>query len=343
MRIGVLTGGGDVPGLNAAIRAVVLRAHQLGHTTAAVHDGWKGLLGQGMVEDLPPERVADLLPIGGTVIGSSRTNPAKDEASMAEVQENLRRHGLEALVAMGGDDTQSVSLKLSQAGVRVVGVPKTMDNDLGATEYCIGFDTAVTVVMEALDRLRTTADSHHRVLVLEVMGRDAGWVAVVGGLTGGADFIIVPEVAVAVEEVCRHVLRRYEQGPRYSLIVVSEGANLEGIKAEDTGERDAFGHPILMKRAVGDRLADAIKEQTGKECRATVLGHVQRGGSPTAYDRFWAARVGYAAVDLLHQGRDGVLAAVQGGQVVPVPLEQAVARTRTIDPELYELARTFFI
>jgi 6-phosphofructokinase 1 len=197
--------------------------------------------------------------------------------------------------------------------------------------------------MEALDRLRTTADSHHRVLVLEVMGRDAGWVAVVGGLTGGADFIIVPEVAVAVEEVCRHVLRRYEQGPRYSLIVVSEGANLEGIKAEDTGERDAFGHPILMKRAVGDRLADAIKEQTGKECRATVLGHVQRGGSPTAYDRFWAARVGYAAVDLLHQGRDGVLAAVQGGQVVPVPLEQAVARTRTIDPELYELARTFFI
>lgn len=343
MRIGILTGGGDAPGLNAAIRAVARRCFAIGDEPYGIRNGWAGLIGNGDVSPLTPADVSGILHLGGTILGTSRTNPLRSAEETHQVLENVKRFDLDAMVAIGGDDTLSVACRLDEMGVPVVGVPKTVDNDLSETEYCIGFDTAVNVVAEALDRLHTTASAHRRVLVAEVMGRDTGWVAVAGGMAGGADFILIPEVPVDIDAVCEHLKRRFSIGKAFSIIVVAEGVTMpEVVSKEAIREVDAFGHVRLDRRGVGETLARIIEDRTGLETRATVLGHLQRGGSPTAYDRLWATRLGVAAVDYIHAGRFGVLTAVRCQQIEPVPLKRAVGRMKTVDPSLYELARVFF-
>jgi 6-phosphofructokinase 1 len=341
MRLGVLTGGGDCPGLNAAIRAIAHRAWAHGDEVHGILEGWAGLLGEGHSLLLTNREVAGILHLGGTILGSSRTNPARDAGEMRQVEANIRGRGLDALVTIGGDDTLSVSAKLAERGFAVVGVPKTIDNDVPGTDYCIGFDTAVTIVGEALDRLHTTAESHRRVIVVEVMGRDAGWLAMAGGVGGGADLVIIPEDPIALERVVRHVRDRMEMR-RFSIIVVAEGARVTGIDpAIAAGKVDQFGHAQLATRGIGTRLAEAIEEQTGVECRVTVLGHVQRGGSPSMFDRVLATRMGAAAVDFLHEGRAGAIAALQGNDIVAVPFAEVVGHNRTVDRRFFHLMRRF--
>jgi phosphofructokinase-like protein len=344
MRIAVLTGGGDAPGLNAAIRAIGRRALSAGDTLFGIRNGWAGLLGDGDVIELERPRLSGILQLGGTMLGSSRVNPMKVDGGIDEALHNMERLRLDALVAIGGDDTLSVAAKLAEHHARVVGVPKTMDNDLSITDYCIGFDSAVSVVTEALDRLHTTATSHHRVMVCEVMGRDTGWVAVMGGLAGGADMIIIPEFSVTVDEVVSHLEVRRRAGSDFSIIVVAEGVEMEGLQSKDEAEgaRDAFGHVQLSRRGVGENLARIIEERTGHETRATVLGHVQRGGSPTAYDRIWATRVGAKAYDLIVEGRFGEMPVVRGGAVETARIAEVVAVQRKVPRELYELAQVFY-
>lgn len=342
MRIGVLTGGGDCPGLNAAIRAVVRRAHTFDWEVLGVHNGWAGMLGEGDLRPLTAGSVSGILPLGGTILGTSRTNPRKREEDMETVARNIRRHGLDALVAIGGDDTLSVAAALFDRGEKTVGVPKTMDNDIAVTDYCIGFNSAVTVVADALDKLHTTASAHHRVIVVEVMGRDAGWVAVVGGLAGGADYIVYPEEPCSIGDVVDHLKRRRERGKDFSLIVVAEGAKVSGLPEPHLGEVDAFGHVRLDRRAMGERVAEEIEARTGFETRVTVLGHLQRGGSPTVFDRVLATRLGVAAVDYIREGRFGHMPAIVGDKIVPVLLKDAVATNKTVTPDLYELARIFY-
>src|SRR5438309_2151401 len=297
MRIGILTGGGDAPGLNAAIRAVARRSFQLGHRVSGFKNGWAGCLEEGLIDELNPADVRGILPMGGTILGTSRTNPSKERDGIARVMKTLRHHGVDALVPIGGDDTLSVAAKLHEAGFPTVGVPKTIDNDLSVTEFCIGFDTAVGVVTEALDRLHTTASAHHRVMVVEVMGRDTGWVALMGGVAGGADLIIIPEFELALPEVVAHLYRRRGEGKLFSIIVVAEGARIAELERELGGEaeKDAFGHVRLAKRGIGDILASAVERDTGFETRVTVLGHLQRGGWPAAGAPGWGTRVGGAA------------------------------------------------
>jgi ATP-dependent phosphofructokinase / diphosphate-dependent phosphofructokinase len=344
LRIGILTGGGDAPGLNAAIRAVARPAIAGGHTMVGIHDGWAGLIGDGDWDELPGDGLDGILQIGGTVLGSSRTNPIKMEGGLERVQANLQRAKLDALVAIGGDDTLSVAAWLAEHGGSVVGVPKTMDNDLSVTEYCIGFDTAVGIVTEAIDRLHTTAASHHRVMVCEVMGRDTGWVAVGGGMAGGADVIVIPEFPVSLDEVVEHLQKRRANGGKHSIIVIAEGVEMEGLGSKDdaTGARDAFGHVQLSKRSVGERLASLIEERTGFETRATVLGHTQRGGTPSAFDRIWATRVGYGAWELVSRGDFGRMPVVQCGRVEVAPIRDVVAEQRRVPRELYDLATVYF-
>ncbi len=342
MRIGVLTGGGDCPGLNAAIRAIAHRAWMLGDEVHGFREGWAGLLGEGDSVLLTSEKIAGILHLGGTILGSSRTNPARSEDEMRQVEENLRRRNIEGLVTIGGDDTLSVSAKLSQRGFAVVGVPKTIDNDVPHTDYCIGFDTAAAIVGEALDRLHTTAESHRRVMVVEVMGRDAGWLAMVGGVGGGADLILIPEEPITIDKVVRHVQRRM-QSRRFSIVVVAEGAHVAGVESHTSSEVDQFGHPTLATRGIGTRLAEAIEERLAVEARVTVLGHVQRGGSPSMFDRVLATRMGATAVDYLHEGRVGVITAVQGLEIVPVPFSEIVGRNRTVDRRFFRLVRQFNI
>jgi 6-phosphofructokinase 1 len=344
MRIGILTGGGDAPGLNAAIRAVARPAMAGGHTVLGIRNGWAGLVREGEVEELSRRGLGGILRIGGTILGSSRTNPMTLEGGRERVAENIGRTGLDALVAIGGDDTLSVAAWLADNGVPVVGVPKTMDNDLSVTEYCIGFDTAVSIVTEAVDRLHTTAMSHHRVMVVEVMGRDTGWVALAGGLAGGADMILIPEFPTAFDDVVEHLHQRRAGGSDFSIIVVSEGVEMEGMgRREDAdGERDAFGHVQLSRRGVGERLAALIEQRTGFETRATVLGHTQRGGTPTAFDRIWATRVGFGAWDLISAGDFGRMPVVRCGGVDVAPIRDVVAEQRRVPRELYELATVFF-
>lgn len=343
MTVGVLTGGGDCPGLNAAIRAAARRSFEYGWRVKGIRNGWLGML-QGDVVDMDHRSTSGILHVGGTILGTSRTNPTRKPGELQRVLKNFDHLGLDGLIAIGGDDTLSVAKRLHDEGAKVVGVPKTMDNDINGTDYCIGFDSAVTVVAEALDRLHTTAFSHHRVMVVEVMGRDAGWVAVVGGLAGGADYILIPEVPVTVEKVCQHLGRRREMGKDFSIIVVSEGAQIRDLKTHEAGthQTDQFGHVRLDKRAVGESLANAIEERTGFETRVTVLGHLQRGGSPTVYDRVLATRVGVAAADYVREGRFGYMPALRGNKIVPITLEEATARTRTVDLGLYELSQVFW-
>lgn len=343
MRIGVLTGGGDCPGLNAAIRAVVRRAISLNYRVAGIHNGWGGLLGEGSIEPMGLRSVSGILPLGGTILGTSRTNPLKKEEHVEQVLTNLKRHSIDALVAIGGDDTLTVAARLFEMGANTVGVPKTMDNDVAGTDFTIGFNSSVTIVVDALDKLHTTASAHHRVLVVEVMGRDAGWVAVYGGLAGGADFILVPEVATDIQAVCRHLERRRQLGKDFSIIVVAEGAVLPGLDGRtDLGEKDAFGHVRLDKRNIGEIVAREIERRTGFETRVTVLGHLQRGGSPSVFDRILATRLGVAAVDLIRDGKFGYMPALAGNTIVPVKLADAVARSKTVDLDLYELAQLFY-
>jgi ATP-dependent phosphofructokinase / diphosphate-dependent phosphofructokinase len=342
MRIGVLTGGGDAPGLNAAIRAVARRAFQLGHQVSGVKNGWAGCLGEGLIDELKPADVRGILPQGGTILGTSRTNPLKEQNGIDRVIRALRHNGIDALVPIGGDDTLSVAARLHEAGFRTVGVPKTIDNDLAVTEFCIGFDTAVGVVTEALDRLHTTASAHHRVMVVEAMGRDAGWVALSGGLAGGADLIIIPEFEVPVSEVVAHLYRRRGEGKLFSIIVVAEGAHIPELEREmGEAEKDAFGHIRLAKRGIGDLLAGRIEGETGFETRVTVLGHLQRGGSPSPVDRIWATRLGVAAVELIVEGKSGVIPIRRNGDIEVVPLTDVIKETRRVPKELYDLSKVF--
>jgi ATP-dependent phosphofructokinase / diphosphate-dependent phosphofructokinase len=337
--VGILTGGGDCPGLNAVIRAVVRRADAAGWDVVAVREGWRGLV-EPIFEDLGPQQVSGILPRGGTIIGTSRTNPFKLEA-VDRVLQNFSDRGLDALVAIGGEDTLGVAARLyAEHQLPVVGVPKTIDNDLSGTDYTFGFDTAVSIATEAIDRLHTTAESHNRVMVVEVMGRHTGWIAVMSGIAGGADMILVPEIPVDFDEVAEAIRKRHARGKNFSIVVVSEGCELPGVA--DAGEKDQFGHVILSKRGVGDVLGREIEQRTGFETRVTVLGHVQRGGSPTPRDRVLATRFGLKAADLALAGEFGQMAALHGDDVVAVPLAEATAELKIVPREWYAVARAFF-
>ena len=340
MRIGVLTGGGDAPGLNAAIRAVVRRALEGSHEVVGIRNGWLGLL-EGNTTLLTRDSVSGILPRGGTILGTSRTNPFKSPDGGQRLLEMIQRLGIDALIAIGGDDTLGVALKLFKLGGRVVGIPKTMDNDVPGTDYTIGFDTAVNVVMDACDRLHTTAEAHHRVMIIEVMGRDAGWVAGVGGLAGGADVILVPEVPFTIDEVCQIVRRRHERGRTFSIVVAAEGAKPSDVGVQVTQDTrvDQFGH--IRLGGIGALLASEVEARTGYETRVTVLGHLQRGGSPTVFDRVLATRYGVAAVEAVEAGQFGTMVAVRGTKIVSVRLEEALTGTSRLDLELYSLSRLF--
>jgi phosphofructokinase-like protein len=338
--LGILSGGGDCPGLNAVIRAVVRRADAAGWDVVAVREGWRGLV-EPIFEDLGAAQVSGILPRGGTIIGTSRTNPFKLEGGVDRVLQNFRDRGLDALVTIGGEDTLGVAARLdAEHSLPVVGVPKTIDNDLAGTDYTFGFDTAVSIATEAIDRLHTTAESHNRVMVVEVMGRHTGWIAVMSGIAGGADVILVPEIPLDFEEVAESIRKRHARGKNFSIVVVSEGCELPGFA--DAEERDQFGHVILAKRGVGDMLGREIEQRTGFETRVTVLGHVQRGGSPTARDRVLATRFGLKAADLALAGEFGQMAALRGDDVVAVPLAEATAELKTVPREWYDVARAFF-
>jgi 6-phosphofructokinase 1 len=338
MRIGVLTGGGDCPGLNAVIRAVARRSWSRGHEVVGVREGWRGMVEQ-QFQPLGPEQISGILPRGGTIIGTSRTNPFKVDGGVDAVRRSFEQ--LDALVAIGGEDTLGVAARLyRELQTPVVGVPKTIDNDLSGTDYTFGFDTAVAICTEAIDRLHTTAESHNRVMVVEVMGRHTGWIAVMSGIAGGADVILVPERPVDFDEVCEEIQRRHARGKLFSIVVVSEGCELPG--AEDKGEVDQFGHKLLAKRGVGERLGEEIESRTGFETRVTVLGHVQRGGSPTPRDRVLASRFGLKAADLVEEGAFGQMAALRGDDVIAVSLDEATAELKTVPDDWYEVARAFF-
>jgi phosphofructokinase-like protein len=341
MRIGVLTGGGDCPGLNAVIRAVVRKGVGVyGHEFVGYRDGWRGPL-EDDSRPLGVPEVRGILPRGGTILGSSRTNPFKEDDGPQRVADNLAAAGVDGLIAIGGEDTLGAASRLhSEAGIPIVGVPKTIDNDLGATDYTFGFDTAVNIAMEAIDRLHTTADSHHRVLIVEVMGRHAGWIAFHAGLAGGANVILIPEQQFDVEKVCELVGRRFES--RFApILVVAEGAEpVGGMPDRDQAPTDAFGHVRLG--GIAHWLEGEIERRTGKEARATVLGHVQRGGTPTAFDRVLATRFGLHAIDAAHEGRWGTMAALRGTAIQLVSLGEATAELKTVPRELYEEAEVFF-
>ncbi|MGW0942246.1 6-phosphofructokinase [Streptomyces sp. NPDC002623] len=341
MRVGVLTGGGDCPGLNAVIRAVVRKGVQeYGHEFVGFRDGWRGLLNKRSVRlDIPAVR--GILPRGGTILGSSRTNPLKEEDGIRRIRETLAEQRIDALVTIGGEDTLGVAARLSdEYGVPCVGVPKTIDNDLSATDYTFGFDTAVGIATEAIDRLHTTAESHMRVLVVEVMGRHAGWIALHSGLAGGANVILIPEQRFDVEQVCAWVTSRFRSS--YApIVVVAEGAMpKDGDVVLKDGSLDAFGHVRLS--GVGEWLAKEIERRTGQEARTTVLGHVQRGGTPSAFDRWLATRFGLHAVDAVHEGDFGKMVALRGTDIVRVPIAEATARLKTVDPTLYAEVAVFF-
>ncbi len=345
MRAGILTGGGDCPGLNAVIRAVTRRLQTSGWDVMGVREGWRGLV-ENKLEELGPREISGILPRGGTIVGTSRTNPFKLDGGVDAVLRNFAENSLDALVAIGGEDTLGVAARLSEEhDFPVVGVPKTIDNDLSGTDYTFGFDTAVWVCTEAIDRLHTTAESHNRVMVVEVMGRHTGWIAVMSGIAGGADVILIPEHPITVEDACSEITRRHSRGKDFSIVVVSEGYELtyaSGEQRQVTQEAalDAFGHVRLG--GVGDELAREIQERTGYETRVTVLGHVQRGGSPTPRDRVLATRYGLKAADLVLSGSWGRMAALRGDTIVDVSLKEATEELKTVPPEWYDVAQAFF-
>jgi ATP-dependent phosphofructokinase / diphosphate-dependent phosphofructokinase len=342
MRVGVLTGGGDCPGLNAVIRAIVRKGiDRHGHGIVGFRDGWRGPL-ENAFEELTVESTRGILPRGGTILGTSRTNPLAREGAPELIRQNMRSLDLDGLIAIGGEDTLGAAAKLrAEHDLPVIGVPKTIDNDLGGTDMTFGFDTAVQVATEAIDRLHTTAESHNRVMVVEVMGRHAGWIALHSGIAGGADVILIPERPFDIDEVCRLISRRHSRGRFFSIVVVAEGAvPLEGTMEVMSAGEDEFGHARLG--GIGQQLETEIESRTGYETRATVLGHVQRGGTPTAFDRVLATRLGVTAIDGAEQRRWGTMAALRGTNVELIPLTEAVAELRTVPPYEYEVAASFF-
>lgn len=338
--VGVLTGGGDCPGLNPAIRGCVFRGMDHGFTFVGLAEGWRGLV-EGITVPLGLEQVEGIVGKGGTILGTSRTNPFKKEGGVDRCLRNFKDLGLDALVAMGGEDTLGVAARLhAEQGVPVVGVPKTMDNDLSATDFTFGFDTSVTIAVDACERLVDTGRSHRRVMVLEVMGRHAGWVALYTGLAAGADWILLPEAEVDADRMCEH-LKAVHARKKVALVVASEGIKVPGVE-EGKEELDEFGHMILKNRGVADQLTDLIENRTGIETRSAVIGHIQRGGPPTLFDRMLGTRVGVAAADMVAEGRFGHMAALKGNDVQPVPLSEATARLKTVGPDWVRLMEVFF-
>lgn len=339
--VGILTGGGDCPGLNAVIRAAVRKGiSHYGYRFRGVEKGWKGML-ECLWEPLGHEEVSGILPKGGTILGTSRTNPYKVPDGGDIVLENMKRMKLDALIAIGGDDTLSVALKLAAAGAPVVGVPKTIDNDISHTDYTFGFDTAINIVTEALDRIHTTAESHNRVMVVEVMGRHSGWIATYAGIAGGADLILIPEQSTSIQEIVDTIKMRHDRGKDFSIVVVAEGVKFDGDEyTVQAGGTDEFGHVKLG--GVGQLVGDVIEKETGFETRVIVLGHLQRGGTPTAFDRVLGTRYGIAAIDLVQGGDWGKMVALQGDEIVALPLERGVGELKRVGEELYDISRVFF-
>jgi phosphofructokinase-like protein len=340
-RIGILTGGGDCPGLNPVIRAVVRKAINIGHEIIGIKNGWKGLT-ENDTMPLSLEAVSGILPKGGTILGTSRTNPYKKEGEVERLKDNYKKLGLDALIAVGGEDTLGVSNKLIKDGIpNIVGVPKTIDNDLSCTDYTFGFDTALNTATECIDRLHTTAESHHRIMVVEVMGRHAGWIAIESGIAGGADVILIPELPIDIEEVCAIIKKRHQRGKTFSIVVVAEGAQFkEGTTVLQEKKLDEFGHVRLG--GIGENLGKEIEKRTGYETRVSVLGHLQRGGTPTAFDRILGTRFGVKAVELVEKKKFGRMVALAGNKIVDVPIGDAVKELKTVDMELYEIAKVFF-
>lgn len=339
MRIGILTGGGDCPGLNPVIRAAVRTAIHEGYEIVGIQNGWKGLV-EGNDKPLDLGSVSGILHRGGTILGTSRANPYKDKAALESAKKNFKVIGLDALIVIGGEDTLGVALKLYRDGFNVVGVPKTIDNDLSGTDFTFGFDTAVNIAMEAIDRLHTTAESHHRIMVVEVMGRHAGWIALHSGIAGGADLILIPEAPIKMSEVVEVIRKRNDRGKKFCIIVVAEGAKFEGSEITLEQRLDDFGHVRLG--GVGEVLARKIEEMTNFETRVTVLGHIQRGGSATAFDRVLGTRFGEKAVQLVKQKKFGRMVALKANEIISVPIEIAVGKLKTVDAAFYEMAKTFF-
>ena len=342
MKVGILSGGGDAPGINAVLRAIVRKAIQdYGYETVGIKDGWKGLV-EGEFIPLDLKSLVGMLPKGGSILGTSRTNPFKSEDGAKRILRNVSEHGIEAVIAIGGEDTLGVAYKLYEMGLPVVGVPKTIDNDLVGTDYTFGFQTAVAIACEALDRLHTTAESHHRVIILEVMGRYTGWIALEAGIAGGADVILIPEKPFDIEEVCECIRKRQKRGRNFSIIVAAEGAKPKGgEEIVYSSGVDEFGHARFG--GVGYYIGKEIEKRFENiETRAVVLGHLQRGGSPNAFDRVLATRFGIAAIDLVHEGKFGQMVAIQGNTMVSVPLKDVIGKRKTVDLKLYEIAATFF-
>lgn len=346
MRVGILTGGGDCPGLNAVIRAVARKALSVyGYEVVGILEGWRGLL-EKKTKILGLEHISGILHRGGTILKSSRTNPLESDEHVKDCFSNLKDLKLDALIVIGGEDTLGVARELYDRGVRVVGVPKTIDNDLNGTDYTFGFDTAVNIATEAIDRLHTTAESHNRVMILEVMGRHTGWIAVQAGLAGGADAILIPEIPFEIDKICALIETRHQRGKDFSIIVVAEGAKIPTPEDKDGSfvvqdlETDAFGHVRLG--GVGNVLGREIRRRTGFDTRVTVLGHLQRGGSPSAFDRVLATRFGIAAIDLVNEEQFGKMVALRGNKIVAVNLSEATKEIKKVDPKLYEIAQVFF-
>ena len=339
-KVGILTGGGDCPGLNPVIRAAVKYAVKEDYQVVGIKNGWKGLIEDDTVE-LSLQAISGILPKGGTILGTSRTNPYKKEGAIKKARENFKKMGLEALIAIGGEDTLGVANKLSKEGFNVVGAPKTIDNDLSCTDVTFGFDTAINIVTEAIDRLHTTAESHNRIMVVEVMGRHAGWIALESGIAGGADVILIPEVPIDLDEVCGTIKKRHSRGKNFSIVVVAEGAKFkEGTMITQEEKLDAFRHVRLG--GIGQRIGEEIEKRTGYETRVTVLGHIQRGGSPTAFDRVLGTRFGIKAMELVLKKDYGKMASLAGNKIVAVPLEAAVSELKTVDMELYNIVKILF-
>ncbi|MBI3891633.1 MAG: 6-phosphofructokinase [Candidatus Wallbacteria bacterium] len=341
-KIGILTGGGDCPGLNAVIRAVVRKAINENFSVVGFKNGWMGVT-EGTGAALDMNSVSGILPKGGTILGTSRTNPVKAPDGLEKIKRTFDKFELHALIAIGGEDTLGVARKLHDAGLNVVGVPKTIDNDLQGTDFTFGFDTAVNIATMAIDRLHTTAEAHNRVMVVEVMGRHAGWIAVYAGLAGGADCILIPEEPFDIDQVCELLKKRHSRGKNFSIVVVAEGAKLaeqEGGLVVQNLKKDAFGHARLG--GIGNMLGEEIERRTGFETRVTVLGHVQRGGTPTAFDRVLASRFGVAAVELVVRGEFGKMVSLQGNKILAVSLDEAVKEIKTVDKELFSIAQVFF-
>lgn len=340
MRIGLLTGGGDCPGLNAVIRAVVRTADFFDYHVLGIKNGWHGLI-TGQVEPLTKYSVSGILPLGGTILGTSRTNPFKKAEDIQRLLDNYKKFGLDCIIVVGGEDTLGVGKKLYDMGLPIIGIPKTIDNDLGCTDYTFGFDTAVNIVTEAIDRLHTTAEAHHRVMVVEVMGRHAGWIATVAGIAGGADCILIPEKPFNIDLVCQLIKNRHKRGKDFSIVVVAEGAVPEsGTMVTLDASEDEFGHVRLG--GISHTIGKVIEEKTGFETRVTILGHIQRGGTPTAFDRVLATRFGVRAVEMVKKGEFGGMVSLRGNEIVCVSLQDAIANLKLVNMELFNMAELFF-